>query len=218
MEFIKHMPDDYYRVSVVNTFAPMSTSTDYEVPMALRNPFVLYRLSLNHIELIEYFVRLLKPKNFLELGVQFGEASHRLLPLIPSTYVGVDIMKDTNISYLETSFPNFKFYNMTTDAYFESCTDERFDMVFIDACHTHEQTYKDFLNVKDRVSENGVIFFHDTYPVNVFMASNDLSGDCYKTAEIIRKKHHHEFEIFTVAVNPGLSMVRKCSKQVHWLP
>lgn len=217
MSFEKKMPVDYYRVNIVKEYENPPEETNYLMPIPLRNPFVLHRLSLNHIELIEFFVRLLKPKNFLELGVQFGELSHKLLPLIPYSYVGVDIVKDSNITYLENTFESFKFHTMTTDDYFTLNTGEMFDMVFIDACHTHEQTYKDFLNVKDRINENGVIFFHDTYPVIPYMTQPEISGDCYKTAEAIRTNHNDAYEIFTVTVNPGISMARKCTKQLHWL-
>lgn len=113
---------------------------------------------------------------------------------------------------------NFSFYNSTTDDFFSNLnTNLNLDMVFIDACHTHEASYNDFLNVKNHMNDDGIIFFHDTYPASKYWTSKDLCGDCYKTSEVIRKYHNDEFEIITFPVNPGISIARKCKSQLKWL-
>ena len=52
------------------------------------------------------------------------------------------------------------------------------------ADHSYEQSLKDFLNVKDRVIEDGFIFFHDTYPYDPSMMDVGQCNDVYKTAPI----------------------------------
>ena len=42
-------------------------------------------------------ILLLKPKNFLELGIQYGETTKNIIDLILEDYVAVDITKDDNI-------------------------------------------------------------------------------------------------------------------------
>jgi predicted O-methyltransferase YrrM len=229
MEFKKYMPDDYYQSTIIHEFKPLDSSKiNYNTEIYQRNPEIINKLSLNHIEVIEFFIRLLKPRNFLELGVQVGECTNKIIELIPEQYIGVDMEKTDNIDYLTNKYKNFSFYNMTTDQFFEKIKKEsddqdgnqsayKFDMVFIDACHTHEATYRDFLNVMDHVNEDGYIFFHDCYPYSEYWANPDLCGDAYKTSELIRKYHNHYFEILTIPVNPGLSIARKCSKQLRWL-
>jgi len=216
--FNKKMPLDYYSTKIINSFTNYDKSkTNFNTKIYKRNPEVLGRLTLNHIETIEFFVRLLKPKNFLELGVQYGECTNQILNLIPDKYIGVDIKKTENIDYLLDTYKNFEFYECTTDDFFKNEKQTKFDMVFIDACHSHEATYKDFLNVKDLLNEDGFIFFHDCYPYSEYWTKPTLCGDGYKTSEVIRKKHNNEFEILTLPVNPGLSIARKCTKQLAWL-
>lgn len=219
--FQQKTPVGYYNSQIIENFTSFQQgSIDYNVPIYQRNPVVSGRLSLNHLELLEYFVRLLKPRVFLELGVQFGECSNRLIDLVPR-YYGVDVVKDGNIDTLLNTKPNFTFYNMTSGQFFKELKNQNrclnLDMVFIDADHSHKASYQDFLNVQEHLNEDGFIFFHDTYPSSISMTDGGLCGDCYLTSEIIRKNHHDCFEILTLPVFPGISIVRKCSRQLVWL-
>lgn len=241
--FKEKMPDGYYSTTIIKEFNDMNNTddntddnksiikefndydmnnTDYNTSIYKRNPVSkVCWLTLNHIEFIEFYVRLLKPSNFLELGTQFGQCTNNIIKLIPNDYIGVDIKKQDNIDYFLNKYKNFKFFNETTDNFFhilkKNNSNIKFDMVFIDACHSHEATYNDFLNVKEYVNEDGIIFFHDCYPASKEWTTPQLCGDAYKTSEVIRKKHFEEFEIITIPVNPGISMARKCSKQLAWL-
>ena len=216
------MSDDYYQTKIINTFENYDfQNTNFNSPINERNPSVKCKLTLNHMETIEYFIRLLKPKNFLELGVQFGECTNKIIDLIPENYYGVDISKNTNIDFLLQAKKNFSFYNCKTDDFFKNLDDNKInlglEMVFIDACHSHVASYTDFLNVKKHLKNDGIIFFHDTYPASEYWTDEGLCNDCYKTSEVIRKCHNNEFEILTLPVNPGISIARKCSKQLDWL-
>ena len=214
--FKNKMPVDYYGSHVINEFTNFSfNQTDYTAPMYFRNPKREFKLSLNHIEVIEFFIRLLRPKNFIEMGTQFGETAVRVLPLIPEHYYGVDIIKQDNMKFLDKKYDNMCFFEMSTDEFFENAFDKRmFDMAFIDASHDYEQTLKDFINIKDFIVPDGIIFFHDTYPSTIEETKPNLSGDCYRLPEKIRLEHNDEFEIITFPVNPGLSMARKIKKHI----
>lgn len=214
------MPKDYYTMSVIKEFNNVENAVDYANPIYLRNRPVKYRLTLNHIEFIEYLVRLIKPVNYIELGVQYGEATKRIIPHIKGDYYGVDILRSENIDYFEKTYKNFHFFQNTTDEFFaelkKTNTNLGLEMAFIDACHSHEATYRDFLNVKDHMKQDGIILMHDMYPKDAESTGPDLSGDCYKTAEKIRKEHNNEFELVTIPVEPGLSILRKVRQQLAW--
>ena len=223
MSFENKMPADYYQLNMINEFNEANgEKVDYDSNIYLRNVPKLYKLTLNHIEMIEYFVRLIKPKRFIELGVQFGEATKKIIPHVHETYYAVDLLRQSNIDYFEKTYPNFKFHTMTTDDFFKDLKEKgvnlQLEMAFIDACHTHEATYRDFLNVKEHLVNDGIIFMHDMYPKDLASSDPGLSGDCYKTAEKIRLEHNHEFEIITIPVEPGLSILRKVDRQLNWLP
>jgi predicted O-methyltransferase YrrM len=220
MTFHNKLPNDYYQMNVIKEFHNKNTSmiTNYDAPIYQRNPPTKYKLTLNHIELIEYFVRMIKPKNFMELGVQFGEATRRIIPHIVGDYYAVDMERSDNIDYFEHNYSNFHFIRNTTDEFFDGVDKNlQLEMVFIDACHSHEATYRDFLNVKEHLVNDGIIFMHDMYPKDKESTDAGLSGDCYKTAEKIRLEHNNEFEIITIPVEPGISMLRKVNRQVDWL-
>lgn len=213
------MPKGYYINQIIEKFCENDKRVDYNTEIYNRNKAVDGKLTLNHLEYIEYYVRMLKPKSFLELGVQYGECSERILPLIQGNYHGVDIKGNVNVDILSKKYNNFKFHETTTDNYFKNLDkDVKFEMIFIDACHTHEATYNDFLNAKEHIKDDGIIFFHDTYPNSLKWTSNSLCGDGYKTSEDIRLKHNGEFEIFTLPINPGISIARKCPKNhLMWI-
>lgn len=209
MVFRKQMPADYYGPGIVGQFKNLE-SVDYSQPLYFRNPKIQYKLSLNHIEVIKFFTLLCKPKNFIELGTQFGETTQAILPLIPYDYVGVDINITNNMKYLKSTNPRLKLHEMSTNAYFDSVYDGTvFDMAFIDASHNYENTLRDFLNLKDNMSPDGMIFFHDTYPATKAETAQNLCGDCYKLPEHIRLNYNKEYEILTLPAHPGLSIARK---------
>lgn len=219
--FKQNMQKGYYLTKVVDSYNESNMNfVNYNTKINERNPVINGKLSLNHLEFIEFFVRLIKPKNFLELGVQFGENINNIIHLIPEQYYGVDLCTNENIDFLIKN-KNLIFFNQSTDDFFKELDEKninlKLDMAFIDACHTHDASYKDFLNIRKHMNEDGFIFFHDCYPASEFWTDKGLCGDCYKTSEVIRLHHNNEFEILTIPVNPGISIARKCSKQLSWL-
>ena len=115
--------------------------------------------TFDHVGFFDFLLQWIRPENYLELGVREG-STFRTVSKHCTKAIGVDISP--------LPFPlsdNMEYYSTTTDDFFNTLDPEiKFDVVFIDADHSHEQTLKDFLNVKDRVIEDGFIFFHDTYP------------------------------------------------------
>lgn len=170
--------------------------------------------TFDHVSLLTFFASYIKPENYLELGVRCGKNFLSVSPFCKKA-TGVDIMPAPfGLTW------NMQFKQTSTDEFFENLdANEMFDMVFIDADHSHEQSLKDFLNVKDRVIEDGFIFFHDTYPFDPKMFDPNLCNDCYKTALWIKQNLSDEFELVTLPFNPGVTIVKKMakSKQLSYL-
>jgi predicted O-methyltransferase YrrM len=161
--------------------------------------------TFDHVEFLALMARWIKPEHYLELGVRDGRNFLKVAPLCKLA-TGVD-----------TSFmpfapePNMELVQNTTDSYFKSLkgTDTKFDMVFIDADHSHEQSLRDFLNAFPRVIDDGFIFFHDTYPCLPYLFDKQKSDNCYKTALYIKQNMRDKCEIITLPFNPGVTVVKK---------
>jgi predicted O-methyltransferase YrrM len=160
--------------------------------------------TFDHVGFLTLMASWIKPTKYLELGVRCGKNFCSISQFCEKA-IGVDVVFH--------NFPlkeNMEFFEGFTDDYFSKLSsDEMFDMVFIDADHSHEQSLKDFLNVKDRVIEDGFIFFHDTYPYDPWMFRPDQCNDCYKTALYIKQNFAAEFEVVTLPFNPGVTIVKK---------
>lgn len=181
----------------------------------LRNPaYGTVVETFDHVSLLTFFATWIKPRHYLELGVR-GGASFIPVAKLCEKATGVDVVAP---SY--TLSPNMDIRVQTTDAFFAELDQATvFDMVFIDADHSHEQSLADFINVKDRVMDDGFIFLHDTYPINSRMMSKGLCHDCYKTALFIKQNLCSQFEIVTLPFSPGLTVIKKMpiTKQVLYL-
>lgn len=67
----------------------------------------------------------------------------------------------------------------TTDCFFAQ-NKEKFNIIYIDACHEYSQVVKDFNNAVDILLPEGAIFMHDMFPDNEWQTALTESGDAYK--------------------------------------
>jgi predicted O-methyltransferase YrrM len=160
--------------------------------------------TFDHVNLLQFLAGWVRPVRYLELGVRTGESFVEVAPYCTEAIAVDSAPLQFNLP------PNAVYHQMLTDDYFKSIEGQslKFDMVFIDADHTFEQSYIDFLNVKDLVVEDGFVFFHDTYPVKE-LAIPALCSSVYKTAIAVRENFGHEWEIVTLPFNPGLTIAKK---------
>ena len=166
-----------------------------------------------HYTIIEHLASWIKPINYLEIGVRWGNVYHLVAPFTENCYL-------VDINFLDIPYtPNSKKFEMTSDAFFNIINpDIKFDMVFIDGDHSKEQVYKDFINVKDRVIDDGFIILHDTYPCDERMIKPENSNNCWEAMLDIKNNYKNEWEYITLPFNPGLTLMKKMSinKQLVW--
>jgi len=161
-------------------------------------------------EIIEPLVKILKPSVYVELGIYKFETMLKILPFV-NRAIGIDIKN------LIVPNKKIEFYSTTTDKFYEQNKDKLvIDFLFIDANHSYEQTLQDFINYSKIVKENGIIVLHDTYPENEKHLSLSKCGTAYKAVDYIRKNYGKDYEIMTIPVFPGMSLVRKSKNQLHW--
>lgn len=155
-------------------------------------------------DVVVYFANVLRPQTYLELGVLKGERVTKI-----AAYVDLAVGVDMNVPELKK---DYEFCHMATNVFFDDLVSKfpKFDMVFIDADHSYEQSYKDFVNVVPYVEENGLIFMHDTFPQTKEHTNLGVCGEVYKTA--IKIRQDPAYEIVTIPTFPGMSIIKKRTK------
>lgn len=162
-----------------------------------------------HVKFIDNFAKLVQPKTYLELGVYKGWVINRINKLADSS-IAVDIDKNA-ANYLDKKII---FYNMTTEKYYNFIKNkgEFIDLLFIDAAHDYNNLKADFNNYYNLVNDGGYILIHDTFPLNNKHTESGYSGDGYRFIDELIKTE--KLEILTIAIPPGLTIVRK--KNNYW--
>lgn len=169
------------------------------------------------INVIPEIAKWLLPETYLELGIESCRNILKVNKLSsPDILIGVDIKIRRKLDSIK-----FKLYEMTTDEFFQKLKYKEiifpsFDMVFIDAYHEYNQVLKDFWNVFPFVTEQGIIIIHDTYPPSSKFLSKRFCFDSWKVPiklkEHILKNDDCIFEICTLPIPPGYTIVRKAKE------
>ena len=137
--------------------------------------------------------------NYLEIGVRHATTFNAVQPFA-TTALAVDI---DDISH--NLNPGSLFANVSSDDFFTSYEGDFFDLIFIDGLHTAEQVEKDFNGSLKILNPNGAIYFHDTWPVEAAMATQNACGDVWKFVEKVEQEYAH---CFTYQTFPGLTVVQ----------
>lgn len=148
-------------------------------------------------ELINKIIDYKQFKAYLELGV--GTALETITQIQCNHIESVDIIR------CNENFPSFI---GTTDGFFAKNT-KKFDVIYIDADHSHESVNRDFVNAVNALSDDGVIFMHDVGPVNEENTLPTASGTAYKS--FIEIRANANFDAFTYEFENGdvIGIVKK---------
>jgi hypothetical protein len=170
----------------------------------------------SHIEIIKQIAVGLQAigslNRYLELGIQKGNCFNKIAPLAKEAYA-VDILDNYNL--VKENKNLVWFHGKSIDFLNQHDKNKKFDLVFIDADHSHIGSLTDFRTVLPMVSENGLILLHDTYPPSEAFTSPKYCNDTYKTAEYIRK-NYKDLESVTLPFFYGLTIVRNLNRQLSW--
>lgn len=164
-----------------------------------------------HVDVIASLCSLIGARTYLELGVYDGNCLFAVAERNPGIQaVGVDK------NPLNEILPeNVQFVLSFTADYLKSLKDEQFDVVFIDANHDANAVMDDLQGVFPHVSDHGLIFLHDTFPIDASWTVPELCGSAY----MVPKTMHHLHDIaeyVTLPYHPGLTIIRKRKKQTAW--
>jgi len=155
---------------------------------------------------------------YLELGVGNGQVINSIADIVEQIWAVDFADKFDSIK----KHRNVRCCRMTTRAFFEqlraSSDTPLFDLAFVDACHSHEESYQDFLDLRQFIRPNGIILMHDTHPPTREFLAGWLCNDTWKTAWKIRENEslRRHWEICTLPVAFGITILRHADQQVYF--
>lgn len=183
----------------------------------------MHKHTNDHWILIPQIATSLEARNYLELGVQYGDCllavANSMAKMHGSDYhaVGIDRLSDRICQQRHSELGSFEYITMDTLAYLGSAHSKaygQFDLVFIDADHRAAAVEADFNAVFPLVRDQGVIILHDTFPGVPALAS---SVECSNAWEFAAKLGTtQEYESMTLPYSPGLTIVRKRTTHLPW--
>ncbi len=160
--------------------------------------------------------RFSKP-SYLEIGVHTGVLflhlrAHRKLGVDPDPKVP----RWKRLAHPNTAIRG-RLLAQTSDEFFAALDPgERFDVVFVDGLHLHEQALRDIENAVRYLSADGVVFVHDCNPADAVSAGRDPEatagagwcGDVWKAIAHLRS-HRGDLRIETLDTDNGIAVVRR---------
>ena len=159
---------------------------------------------MTRTELINGLIKKNNYTSYLEIGVNTPEQpGYNWVGIEISVKHGVDPNVDTT-------------YKVTSDEFFDKHISQKYDIIFIDGLHLHEQVYRDIVNSLNAINDNGVIVVHDCNPVTEITqrrerASDAWHGDVWKSI-VQLKTENPDIEISTVNTDEGCGIIKKGSQ------
>jgi hypothetical protein len=126
---------------------------------------------------------------YLEIGVAYNDVFNSI-PLKMENKFGVDPQRGGN-------------FRMTSDEFFKTYNNLKFDVIFIDGMHEYKQCQKDLINSMQSLNSNGIIFCHDFLPRSFFEEhwppkQNQCSGNIWKLAVELMNSKNVDFKICNI--------------------
>ena len=167
-----------------------------------------------HVNFILHIASILKPSCYVELGSYQCELFNRMIPYCDKLY-GVDILESASIHMQKSTKVSFYCNSTQEFAKYAQSKNLQIDMLFIDADHSYESVKNDFEIFFPLVKDNGIILLHDSYPKNINYTDAGYCGDGYKAIAEFSKSQIN-FEMMTIPLHPGLTVVRKRKSHLPW--
>jgi Methyltransferase domain len=163
--------------------------------------------NIRHTDIITQIVKLTNCQKYLELGVWYGDNISQVKNYC-NYCIGVDLED-------KVKNKNFKLIINNTDDFFSE-NEEKFDIIFIDADHSFDSVKKDFINSLEILNKFGIIFLHDTDPLNEYWAQKDFCGDSYKIIDWL-EENYPNLNVLTLPITEaGLTLItRKEDRRIY---
>lgn len=159
-------------------------------------------MELMRYDIINFLAKKINAQRYLEIGVRNGTHCFDLIN-IP--------IKDGVDPNPVTHHTKFK---LTSDEFFAYLNPSiKYDIIFIDGLHIHDQVNRDIVNSFNHLNDNGFVVIHDTNPPTEDHAREevvlfDWNGTVYRSIMEVRATRE-DIETVTVNTDWGVSILKK---------
>lgn len=153
----------------------------------------------HHSDVLAMLASIYRPDIYVELGLYHGETFKKVKNYCRRA-IGVDI-SEINL--------DGEIHICTTDKFFNKIfTDEKADMIFIDADHKYDSVVKDLENSLKSLNQGGCIILHDTDPESNHLFTPGYCGDSYKVVDYLESRD--DLNVITIPCSEaGLSIITR---------
>jgi len=148
-------------------------------------------------ELIKYYGY----DSYLEIGVANEETTYNKIPTKVKRGIEPNHKEDPSI------------FQGLSDYYFIKHPEERFDLIFIDGFHEHQQVLRDVNNSLKILNEGGTIMCHDCNPQEKEEEDFGSYGTCWRAFVELRFTRP-DLEMYTVDLNCGCGIIQRGSQEI----
>ena len=159
-------------------------------------------------EIINNFIAKRGFTRYLEIGTDAGDCFRNINAPIR---ISVDPNPHSTAAYVMTSDEFFKVFAHTDT--------EKFDIVFIDGLHEHNQVWRDIENALTMLNPNGVIVLHDCIPTSERMqeyhdtpqSGYAWTGDVWKA--FVKARSELPYLAYTIPDDMGCGIIDTAQKK-----
>jgi hypothetical protein len=149
----------------------------------------------SHTDLLNYIAKKIKAESYLEIGVK-------------NPALNFDKIEVANKLGVDPVVARHDILPVTSDEYFKTWKEQKFDLIFIDGLHEAQQVKRDIINSFNALNPGGIIVIHDCNPLErvhtlIPRKQTIWTGDVYKT--ICQITSHK----FTVDFDYGCCVIRE---------
>jgi hypothetical protein len=160
---------------------------------------------MDRSHILQNFINKNDYKSYLEIGVDSGWLFKKInIPLKES----VDPAKGQYASAKPT-------YKITSDEFFKTYKDKKYDIIFIDGLHESHQVDKDIKNSINVLNEGGKIVMHDCSPSTKRAETvprpgpGVWNGDVWKSFVKFNYHNHQDYNCYVIDTDQGVGVIEK---------
>lgn len=154
---------------------------------------------MKRYDIINHFIQSRNYASYLEIGTDRGESLRNVSAPIK---VSVDPDPSTPATF-----------HVTSDEFFANINKAKFDIIFIDGLHEHNQVYRDIQNALRCLNEGGVIVLHDCLPTSAAMQTPHSvsqygyawTGDVWKA--FVKARAELPYFMYTIDTDFGCGVI-----------